>query len=279
LFVSVLALWLPSKKNKMLWPLTLALSLILGLIAHQLDVFALIPLILLYFSLRYGETMQQPKRLSIIAKMIALILSVGLCMHLFPGFHNLKVLDHIYFSPDAIPFSLYLNIDKTVVGIFILGMSASLICSAEEWLKLFKQLIPKITIVLISVISLALLLKFVRFNPKLPLYFFIWSISNLFLVCMAEEALFRGFIQKNLSLLLEKFKYADLIAILLASLLFGLMHFHGDLHYVLLATAAGIGYGWVYVSTKRIEGSIFTHFIVNMTHFLFFTYPALAANS
>ncbi|MFZ4115592.1 MAG: hypothetical protein ACOYK6_02570 [Chthoniobacterales bacterium] len=35
-------------------------------------------------------------------------------------------------------------------------------------------------------------------------------------------------------------------------------------------------YGWVYHVTKRIEGSMLTHFLLNLTHLLLFTYPALA---
>jgi len=41
---------------------------------------------------------------------------------------------------------------------------------------------------------------------------------------------------------------------------------------------AGIGYGWAYRRTGRIEASILTHFSLNSLHFLLFTYPALAAS-
>lgn len=62
---------------------------------------------------------------------------------------------------------------------------------------------------------------------------------------------------------------------MLASLMFGLAHFKGGISYVMLATVAGVGYGFVYQKTKRIESSILVHFAVNTIHFLFFTYPAL----
>jgi len=42
-----------------------------------------------------------------------------------------------------------------------------------------------------------------------------------------------------------------------------------------LSTVAGLGYGWVYQRTGRIEASILTHFALNLVHFLLFTYPAL----
>ena len=58
--------------------------------------------------------------------------------------------------------------------------------------------------------------------------------------------------------------------------LFGLVHAGGGPTYVVLATLAGVGYGWVFLRTGRIEASILTHFALNAVHFLGFTYPALA---
>jgi hypothetical protein len=45
--------------------------------------------------------------------------------------------------------------------------------------------------------------------------------------------------------------------------------------YVALATIAGLGYGWIYQRTGRIEASILTHFALNAVHFFAFSYPAL----
>jgi uncharacterized protein len=66
------------------------------------------------------------------------------------------------------------------------------------------------------------------------------------------------------------------VALLVASALFGLAHFGGGWLYVIAATLAGLGYGWAYLRTKRIEASMFVHFALNATHFLFFTYPFAA---
>ena len=51
---------------------------------------------------------------------VFLVLAVGMITHWMPGFNNPLLLDQIRFSPDSIPFKMYLNIDKTVIGIFIL---------------------------------------------------------------------------------------------------------------------------------------------------------------
>ncbi len=45
---------------------------------------------------------------------------------------------------------------------------------------------------------------------------------------------------------------------------------------IVLATIAGVGYGWMFWRTNRIEASILAHFLVNTTHILCFTYPALS---
>jgi membrane protease YdiL (CAAX protease family) len=58
---------------------------------------------------------------------------------------------------------------------------------------------------------------------------------------------------------------------------FGLAHLSGGLVYVVLAAAAGIGYGWIYARTRSIGAAIAAHAGLNTVHFALFTYPALAS--
>ena len=67
----------------------------------------------------------------------------------------------------------------------------------------------------------------------------------------------------------------EIAGLLIAGALFGAAHYAGGGPAVVLATIAGIGYGWIYWRTNRIEGSILAHFLLNTTHIVFFTYPAL----
>jgi hypothetical protein len=62
----------------------------------------------------------------------------------------------------------------------------------------------------------------------------------------------------------------------LAAVLFGFAHAAGGWKYVVLATVAGAGYGWVYERTQRVEASVLAHWALNTAHFFLFTYPALA---
>jgi hypothetical protein len=45
------------------------------------------------------------------------IVALLMANHVLPGFNNLRVFDHIRFSPDSAPFTMYLNFDKTAVGL------------------------------------------------------------------------------------------------------------------------------------------------------------------
>jgi membrane protease YdiL (CAAX protease family) len=103
--------------------------------------------------------------------------------------------------------------------------------------------------------------------------FWLWGLANLFFTCLSEEALFRGFIQRELALALRGQRYGGGLAIAASALLFGAAHFAGGLSYVALATASGLGYAIVYHRTQSVEMSMLAHFALNATHFLLFTYP------
>ena len=71
-----------------------------------------------------------------------------------------------------------------------------------------------------------------------------------------EEFLFRGLIQNTLERAIGR------AALPIASIIFGLAHLP-DVRYVLLATLAGVAYGWVYLVTRRITASAVTHALVD----------------
>jgi len=71
-----------------------------------------------------------------------------------------------------------------------------------------------------------------------------------------EEFLFRGLIQNTLERAIGR------AALPIASIIFGLAHLP-DPRYVLLATLAGVAYGYVYQVTRRITASAITHALVD----------------
>jgi membrane protease YdiL (CAAX protease family) len=73
---------------------------------------------------------------------------------------------------------------------------------------------------------------------------------------LPEEFLFRGLIQNSLERVLGR------TGLPIAAIVFGLAHLP-DPRYVVLATLAGLAYGWVYLRTRRITASAITHAVVD----------------
>jgi uncharacterized protein len=206
------------------------------------------------------------------AGILALALALGL--HSLPGFRNFLALDDVMLSAGAASYTLYLNFDKTVVGICILGICyRGLLGTATDWRRAFLQAAPLIAGNTVVVAICATAAGYLLWQPKWTSLFWIWACANLFFTCLSEEALFRGFIQRELALALRGKRYGSGVAIAVSALLFGAAHFAGGLSYVALATAAGLGYAIVYHRTQSIEMSMLAHFSLNATHFLLFTYP------
>lgn len=115
---------------------------------------------------------------------------------------------------------------------------------------------------------LAFLFSLVKPEFKLPEWWWVFAFNNLLFTCVAEEVLFRGYIQRQLG------QYVPpLVAIAIASILFGLAHFSGGLLFVLVATLAGGLYGLTYLWTGKLSAAVLIHFAFNFVHFVFFTYP------
>jgi membrane protease YdiL (CAAX protease family) len=204
-------------------------------------------------------------------------LAAGLALHLIPGFNNPKVISDAVLTPDAVPYSKYLNFDKALIGLFLLAFGQQLIGSRRDWALMLRRALPVTAGTVGVVLVLSFVLGYVRFEPAVPTYFWLWAWTNLFFTCMAEEAIFRGLIQQGLERGLERFRLGPVIALVVASVLFGLAHWAGGPKYILLSTVAGFGYGMAMQRSGRIEGSILTHFALNSLHYLLFTYPALAS--
>jgi hypothetical protein len=210
--------------------------------------------------------------------LVAAGLAVGFTLHRLPGFANPKVVDAARFTPDALPFTLYFNFDKTLVGLFVIGLCHERIASGRELCHVLLNTTGRAAALIAVVIVISVASGYVRFEPHLAPQAPVWLWANLFFVCLAEEALFRGFLQNVLQDALAKRPgiWGRTIALGVASVAFGLAHAAGGPAYVGLATVAGWGYGWMYQKTGRIEASLLTHFILNTVHFFFFTYPAVA---
>lgn len=206
-----------------------------------------------------------------------LVLGAGMLTHLLPGFENPRVVGGAVLTSGSVPYSLRLNFDKAVFGIFFLGWCHARISRLVEWRAMLWAAAPVAGMFIAGIMLLALALGYVRFEPKFPAIAWLWMWGNLFITCLAEEAMFRGFVQAELQRRWSAIAGGKTWALLVAAALFGLAHLAGGWVYVGLSTVAGLGYGLAYQrSGDRIEAGILTHFALNALHFFFFTYPALA---
>jgi membrane protease YdiL (CAAX protease family) len=249
----------------------LGFSLVLAFVSQIANLIAILSILLFYgLVTMYSKS---SSKLKAILWVFVFCFGLALELHLIPGFKNLLIWNKIQLTPDAVPFTLYLNFDKTIVGLVILGLTLNLAGTWVEWRALLKQVVFKLPIIISSILILTIAFGYSKFEPKIPHDLWIWVVSNLLFTCVAEEGLFRGFVQESLTQL--KYKYSDYVAILVPAIFFGIIHYPGGIKYVILATVAGALYGYIYKITKRIEASILTHFLLNLTHILLFTYPAL----
>jgi membrane protease YdiL (CAAX protease family) len=273
LLVSILSLWI--KQDFRIWGTITLVSVICGFLSARLDVVGIISILVLglLFYVPFKFELNAPIRL--LVSSLVIVLSVALATHSVPGFNNWKVVDSVIVGQSNQPYSVYLNLDKTVIGLFILGLGFPLIKGFREWLEVIKPSIIILIVGLIVLLSANAAIGYVRWDVKLPDIFVIWSLKNLFFTCVSEEAFFRGFLQRNLTEKLKQYKYGNLFSLITVSILFGVAHFGGGFKYVVLATIAGIIYGYAYQKTQRIEAGIICHFGVNTFRFIFLTYPGM----
>ena len=199
-----------------------------------------------------------------------------LAIHAAPGFDNPLVIRETVLSAGAITYRQYVNFDKTLAGVLVLATGVPLLRSRAEWVATLRATVPVALATIAVVLAASLALGHVRFDPRWTPAFAVWAPINLLTTCVSEEAFFRGFLQREIGLALEGRRHGGAIALAISAVLFGLAHAAGGWRYVLLATLAGAGYAVAFQRTLRVEAAILTHFTVNATHFLLFTYPALA---
>lgn len=209
---------------------------------------------------------------------LMMLLAAALAAHQVPGFSNPILLQDHRFSADAVPYTQHANFDKGAAGLILLLYCCTLAQDSAQWRQLLRQVTPIALGTCAAVIGCALWLGYARFDFKLPAYTPIFLTLNLFFTCVAEEAFFRGVLQHRLAQALTQrgCRHGGIIAVIVIAGVFGVAHTGGGWGYVALATLAGLGYGFAYFRTGRIEASILVHFAVNASHFIGFTYPRLA---
>lgn len=195
--------------------------------------------------------------------------AIALTLHLAPGFNNAPVVIKQQAGPLSAPFTFYYNLDKALVPFVLLACLPGLThapAAKPRWRFAWPLLLAAIPALLL----LATLAGGLRIEPHLPAWLGEFILANLFFVSLAEEALFRGWLQQRLSQRLGRYP-----GLLIAALLFGLAHSAGGPLLIFFAALAGVIYGLAWQWSGRLWVATLTHFAFNLTHLLLFTWPVL----
>jgi len=207
---------------------------------------------------------------------LSILLALMLAMHRWPGFFNPLVIAPQRLSADSLPFLLYANVDKAGAGLILLLLYCRRSRSLAQLYEVVRKTWWLALLTIGTVMASAMLLAIVRPDFKLPSTTWLFLLLNVFFVVIAEEAFFRGFIQERLAAWIGGSLPGAALCVIVSALLFGIAHLAGGMIYAALAGLAGLGYALVYQRSRCIEASIATHFLLNTTHFLMFSYPALS---
>lgn len=205
---------------------------------------------------------------------VIIILLACVITHSIPGFSNALVIDRLYVSTLSTPFSMYLNFDKTIIALILYVTSGLFLLEEPLNKKSIQQTLFSLLLCIGVILTPGLLSGYIKFDPKVPDILWLWMFNNLVFVSISEEVIFRGFVQNSLKSFLSKKAVSNYLHVIIASIVFGLMHFKGGVVYILLASVAGGFYGYTYDKTNRIVCAAIVHFGLNLVHLMIFTYPA-----
>ncbi|WP_445656506.1 lysostaphin resistance A-like protein [Achromobacter sp. NCFB-sbj8-Ac1-l] len=271
LFLAAALLWLPATRRWSLLPLAAAY-------AWAWTQGGIEPLALAWPALLVLAAMlvrpASPPALRATGHTLFLAVAVLLFLHWLPGFHNPLVIPRAALTPDAVPFGMYLNLDKPLVAFWVILAAAPVMAGTTARTTLGAALAACAAAIVVC-LGLALALGVVGWAPKWPESGWLWLINNALLVTLAEEALFRGYVQQRLAQCWRGQRWGATAAPGVAALLFGLAHYAGGWQWMLLAGIAGVGYGAAY-RHGGLAAAVLAHLGLNAAHYGLFTYPMRA---
>jgi len=277
LTVALAALWVnraaASRVARHLWLGAGAVSLVLALAAGMLDVTALAALAIFAAVCILARRSRRPA--GVVTMHVLLVLGCAvLFVHVVPGFQNPTLVSNIVLGPDAQPYTKYLNYDKGMAALLLLGLYGPERTDTDRGSRP-TAFLWRFAVLVAAMLVLTVVVGYVRWDPKLPPWSGAWLWSMVFLTALPEEALFRGCLQRWIAGRLGTSARGTMVSVVLAGALFGAAHAGGGAVYVLLSMVAGIGYGWIYASTRSLAAATLAHAGLNAVHFFLFTYPAL----
>lgn len=207
-------------------------------------------------------------------------LGLGIGLYQPNGFSYPTIFEGIILHEGGAPFTLRLNIGKSIAGYTIIAFMCPLIIQHQPLpLRIQHKILITLLLPFVIILIAYCLLELAFYFKELRLIF-IFGTINLFTTCIAEEAFMRLVLQNELIRLISKYtkftSLRELIPLILSSLLFIATHYTPSINMLIVFGLAGFLYGAIYSLTKNIFYSIALHFFVNLLHFSFLTYPLIS---
>jgi len=134
------------------------------------------------------------------------------------------------------------------------GLGYTFLLPRRDWSSAGTALVAFVAVA----IPIGLRSGFLAWHPRLNADNLLVSPLHIYLmIAVPEELLFRGVIQNVCVRWIGSQR-----GLIVAAIVFGFAHLP-DFRYVLLATLAGVAYGWVFLRTERITASAVTHAAVD----------------
>jgi len=279
--LAICAVWLPDLRFQRIrippWTLVLTAAVVAGLRGGVLDWRGGL-VVSAFCALAFASTKSHSASARSVLTAVVVVIAFALASQLVPGFQPSVLIDGVQVSPDAPPMRLTAHFAPGVAGLVLVAFYCRRARTLRELAAIALPTTVVAVVTTVAVIGVSWAAGYVRPDWKLP-YFTAAHLAKILLwTTVLEEGFFRGFLQDRLarSTFVRTRPRLAWVPIAVSSILFGIAHFPGGWVFVGLATLAGVGYGIAYARTGLIEAAMATHFLVNATHFVAFTYPQIA---
>jgi uncharacterized protein len=211
------------------------------------------------------------------------VAALSLALHAWPGIQRVPL--SIPFVESVGDFTLQMKYDKVLAGVMVIaavgGVTFGSRARRDGYLAgwWFAWLCIVMTPVL--VLSVASLIGLVKPNsgwaPNWSAASFWLIASNVVFTCVAEEAFFRAWLQGLLSNAMVRRgghfgapRMVIVLPVLVSAACFGAAHLGGGIRYAAVVGLAGVGYGFVFAATRRLDAAVLAHGLLNALQFTFF---------
>ncbi|KFK95104.1 MULTISPECIES: CPBP family intramembrane glutamic endopeptidase [unclassified Serratia (in: enterobacteria)] len=254
--------------NRLFAGILLAAAAAMGVYHQILTPLGLAYLVPIAMAIWLRQQYRQQRAAALILEIFLVASSLALFCHLIPGFNNPLMVVQEKTGPLSSPYSLYYNFDKALVPFLLFACLPTLFNAGKTEQQVGISAWVLLVLAVPALLLLAVALGGLKIELYMPTWILAFMMANLFFVSLAEEALFRGYLQQRIRQWLGAYP-----ALVITALLFGAAHFAGGMLMVIFATLAGVIYGLAWMWSRRLWVPVVFHFGLNLTHLLFFTYP------